>query len=128
MSPRDEKGSCVQAVKTDINYDILTAGCGCPCGKGSTASRKHIGALCYVFQSFCDKGNMPEFLTCTQKLQEWNKPCARKVDQIAVEDIRSHQKVIMTDVRNPRIPSDLDPRSEYFRQPDLNTLDAARLF
>ena len=38
--------------------------------------------------------NMPEFLTCTQKLQEWNKSCARKVDPIAVEDVRSHQQVI----------------------------------
>ena len=67
------------SMKTDINYyDIRTSGCGCPCGKGPTASCKHIGPLCYVFQSFCDEGNMPEFLTCTLKLQEWNKPCTKK--------------------------------------------------
>ena len=29
-------------------YNINTATCGCPAGKGPTASCKHVGALCYA--------------------------------------------------------------------------------
>ena len=30
--------------------DIITAECGCPGGKGPTASCKHTGALCYAYK------------------------------------------------------------------------------
>ena len=52
------------------DLDIITAECGCPGGKGPTASCKHIGALCYAYTNFCEKGTIPEFFTCTQRLKE----------------------------------------------------------
>lgn len=33
-----------------------------------------IGALCYALEEFSHLGKFPEFLTCTDKLQEWNRP------------------------------------------------------
>ena len=54
--------------------DIPGAHCGCPPGKGPTASCKHIGALCYAFVEFCTSGKLPNFLTCTDQLQAWNRP------------------------------------------------------
>ena len=59
----------------DLNtLDIVSAECGCPAGKGPCASCKHIGALCYALEEFSHLGKLPEFLTCTEKLQEWNRP------------------------------------------------------
>ena len=43
-------------------WDIIGASCGCPAGKGPRATCKHIGGLCYLLQSFCENGTMPEFL------------------------------------------------------------------
>ena len=60
------------------SYDIVFAECGCPAGKGPSGSCKHIGALCYAFAEFCKLGKLPQFLTCTDKLQNWNKPRGRK--------------------------------------------------
>ena len=69
---------------------IVTAECGCSGGKGPTASCKHTGALCYAFKNFCEEGSFPKFLTCTQKLQEWNWSRPRKVVPIPVLNIRDH--------------------------------------
>ena len=78
-----------------------------------------MGAQVEKDQNFCAKGSMPEFLTCTQKLQEWNKPHARKANPIAVEDIRSHQQATVDMPRKSvRIPSNFDPRPVGYRQPD----------
>ncbi|XP_064384101.1 uncharacterized protein LOC135333109 [Halichondria panicea] len=71
-------------------FDVLSAQCGCPAGKGLAANCKHIGALCYALESFCKHGQFPDFLTCTQKLQEWNKPRKKKVDPVPVLDIKEH--------------------------------------
>ena len=67
-------------------FNITAAACGCPAGKGPFASCKHIGALCYAFVEFCASGSLPDFLTCTDKLQAWNKPKPKKVEPIPVED------------------------------------------
>ena len=128
---KDRVYKLLMSMNTDKNYDIPTAECGCLGGKGPTATCKHIGALCYAVQNFCAKGSMPEFLTCTQRLQEWNKPRAKKVDPIAVEDIRGHQQVIMADtprklIRNPRIPSNFDPQPVDCRQTDPIALEKLR--
>ncbi len=68
-------------------YDIDTAKCGCKAGKGPKASCKHVRALCYAFTEFCKSGRPPGFLTCTQKLQDWNRPRPRKVEVIPVLDL-----------------------------------------
>ena len=59
---------------SNSKWDINGTSCGCPAGKGPCATCKHIGALCYLFQSFCENGTIPEFFTCIQWLQDWNKP------------------------------------------------------
>ena len=85
-----EKYMCVQAkclpeMRKDHIYklilfldlessEIIAAECGFPAGKGPCASCKHIGGLCYAIEEFCRFGQVPEFLTCTDKLQQWNRP------------------------------------------------------
>ena len=54
-------------------FDVVGAECGCPAGMGPHASCKHIGGLCYALE-FTSIGKCPKYLTCTDKLQEWNKP------------------------------------------------------
>jgi len=135
------RAKCLPQMKKDriyklllsLNYnsfDIIHAQCECPAGKGPTATCKHIGALCYTFQNFCEHGMLPNFLTCTQKLQEWNRPRPRKVDPIPVVDIRSHQHAIrgtpLKRSRNPRTPSEFDPRPLHMRSPDPDAVDRLR--
>ena len=43
------------------SYDITTASCDCPAGKGPSASCKHVGALCYALVEFCTSGKLQEF-------------------------------------------------------------------
>ena len=69
---------------------MVYASCGCP-GKGPSESCKHIGALCYALCDFCKCGRIPDFLTCTDKLQSWNKPRGRKVDPIPVDELCSRR-------------------------------------
>ena len=114
----------------DSSYDIIHAQCECPAGKGPTATCKHIGALCYTFQNFCERGALPDFLTCTQKLQQWNQPRPRKVDPIPVVNIRSHEHAIrgtpLKRPRNPRTPSEFDPRPLHLRCPNPDAVDELR--
>lgn len=56
------------------SLDITGAYCGCPAGKGPTASCKHIGALCYAFVEFCTSGKLPNFLTCTDNYKLGTSP------------------------------------------------------
>ena len=44
-------------------WDIATAECGCPAGKGSNASCKLVSALCYALVEFFKSGKLPDFLT-----------------------------------------------------------------
>ena len=72
--------------------DIAAASCDCPAGKGPSASCKHVGALCYALVEFCASGKIREFLTCTDRLQQWNKPRPKKIDPIPVAEF-SKRKV-----------------------------------
>ena len=58
----------------DNSFDVVGAECGCPAGKGPCGSCKHIGGLCYALEEFTRIGKCPEYSTCTDKLQDWNKP------------------------------------------------------
>ena len=55
-------------------YDIVHAECGCPAGRRPHGSCKCIAALSFALVDFCRNGVLPEFLTCTDKLQQWNRP------------------------------------------------------
>ena len=76
------------------SYDIATACCGCPVGKGPTASCKHIGALCYALVSFCRLKALPDFVTPTERLQEWNRPRPRKAEAIPVIELSTRTNEI----------------------------------
>ena len=70
--------------------DIVTAECGCPAGKGP-ATCEHVGAPA----EFSRYGRMPDFLTCTEKLQSWNQPCPKKLDVIPVADLSLRKDKIL---------------------------------
>jgi hypothetical protein len=108
--------------------DILSAQCGCPGGRGPIATCKHIAALCYGFQNFCEHVSIPDFLTCTEQLQQWNRPCPRHVDPIPVASIKEHQQSITKNStsKNSRNPCNFDPRTLEYRQPDSNALEKLR--
>ena len=77
------------------SWDINSALCGCPAGKGSSASCKHIGALCYALTKFCSLCQLREFVTCTDVLQQWNRPCPKKQDPIAVDKLKLRRQEIL---------------------------------
>ena len=52
--------------------DIFYAECGFPAGVAPQGSCKHIGAFSYALADFCRVWCLPEYMTCTDKLQEWN--------------------------------------------------------
>ena len=56
---------------------------------------KHIAALSYAQDDFCRLGVLPEFLTCTDKLQQRNRPCGHHVEPIPVEQVGSGRQDLM---------------------------------
>lgn len=50
-------------------YDVIGAECGCPAGKGPCGSCKHIAAVCYALEEFSRLAKLPEFASCTDRLQ-----------------------------------------------------------
>ena len=132
---------CLPEMKKDKTYkvelsishnkwEISTAKCRCPAGKGPAATCKHIGALCYLFMSFCESGTIPEFFTCTQRLQEWNQPRAKKLDAKPVTDLKEHKininAVNLNRRESSRTPANYDPRPLHLRLADAKALDILR--
>ena len=48
----------VELLMSHSKWEITGAKCRCPAGKGPAGTCKHIGALCYLFMSFCDNGRI----------------------------------------------------------------------
>lgn len=132
---------CLPEMKKDTTYkvelsllhskwEIAGAKCKCPAGKGPAATCKHIGALCYLFQSFCENGTVPEFFTCTQRRQEWGQPRQKKLDARPVIDLKEHKikinSVSLNRRESSRTPSNFDPRPLHFRSVDTKALDVFR--
>ena len=74
---------------------------GCPADEGPIASCKHIVAVCYAFVNYCACGKLLDFITCTQKLQEWSRPRSKKVQPIPIDfiDQKLHMKYILRNYR-----------------------------
>ena len=108
-------------------WDISGASCGCPASKGPRATCKHIGALSYLFQSFCENGTIPELFTCTQRLQEWNKLRGKKVESMTVTDLKEHKITLhvanLNRMESSRIPSNFDSNTHSV---DLGAIDILR--
>ena len=132
------KANCLPEMKKDrvykvlisldtTSWDIVAAECGCPTGKGPNASCKHVGATYYALVEFCKSGQLPDFLTSTQHLQEWNKPRPRKIDPIPVLELTSRRKELLRAKGSPRpIPTQYDPRPSSLRDPDPMRLGKLR--
>jgi len=44
-------------------------------------------AFSYALTDFCKVRCLPEYITCTEKLQEWNQPSGKCVESIPVEEL-----------------------------------------
>ena len=70
---------------------------------------------------------MPDFLTCTQRLQEWNKPRPRKVEPIPVLNLTARRKEILHRKNTVRpTPPEYDPRPISLREPGQLQLEKLR--
>ena len=80
--------------------------------------------------NFCESGTIPEFFTCTQRLQEWNQPRTKKLDTRPVTDLKEHKiniNVINLNRReSSRTPANYDPRPPHLRFADVKALDILR--
>ena len=74
---------------------------------------------------------MPDFLTCTDRLSEWNKPRFKKVDPIgSVSDLQAHQLAKKGESlmikRTPRVLCNYDPRPIQMHETNLTAVDKLR--
>ena len=72
------------------------AECGCPAGKGPRGDCKHIGTLLYTMADFCERGVLPELLTCTDQLQQWDLPRGLCVDPSPVDQLGTCSELMYT--------------------------------
>ena len=119
------------AMKLDSrSYEIGSAQCGCPAGKGPRTSCKPIAALCYALEEFTRLRQIPDFLTSTDKLQTWNQPRPRKLQPIPVENLCTRKHEIMPPkIRSSqqlRVVSQFDPRPETLRTHDPKVSERLR--
>ena len=134
------KANCLPEMRKDRVYkvivslrkpglEVISAQCGCPAGKGPNASCKHIAALCYALVNFYQCGKLPDFLVCTQKLQEWNRPRAKRVDLISVENLGARrQELVNPNLQRARpTPSQYDPRPLHLRHSFSAALERMRV-
>ena len=114
------KANCLPEMRKDRVYkillfldlessDIVAAECGCPAGKAPCASCKHIGAMCFALEEFSRFGHLPEFLTCTDQLQQWNRPRPKKLEVIPVAKLSSRRSETLKKVSRSTSVSTFDP-------------------
>ena len=110
------------------SYTIVGAVCGCKAGQGPKASCKLVGTLCYAFAEICRFGKLPDFISSTQKLQEWNQPRSCRVEVIPAIDLSLRRLEILNKdtsthcTRSP-VPSMYDPQPHSMRSPDPDSLE-----
>ncbi len=104
--------------------DILYAACGCPAGKGPKGSCKHISALTYGISDFCKVFERSDSSTRTDVLQTWNRPRAKKVTPIPVDELGSRRRELTKSSRKAHIL--FDPRPISLRQKSSLSLEKLR--
>lgn len=131
------KANCLPEMRKDRVYklllfldlesaDIVAAECGCPAGKGPCASCKHIGAICFALEEFSRFGHLPEFLTCTDQLQQWNRPRPKKLEVIPVAKLSSRRSEILKKVSRSTSVSTFDPRPPAHRKLGRDAIETLR--
>ena len=108
---KDKDYKVHMALRTD-GYDIAHAQCECPAGIGPHGSCKHIAALSYTLADFCRRGELPEFLTCTDQLQQWNRPRGRRVEPIPVDQLGARRRELFPSKRAAGSKAIFDPRPQ----------------
>jgi len=78
------------------SWQVNSAICGCPAGRGPRTLCKHKGALCYALANFCLFVQLPEFLSCTDVKQTWNRPAPKKHKLITVDQIKLTRREILS--------------------------------
>ena len=108
-------------------FDIFFAECGCPAGLGPQGSCKHIGALSYALVDFSKMQSLPTHKSCTDKLQEWNKPRGKRVELIPVEQLGSRRRELHSE-KAPATGSKMvfDPRPLKFQTLNQQSLEELR--
>ena len=131
------QAKCVPEMRKDRIYklilfldvetsDIVAAECGCPAGRGPYASCKHIGALCYSLEEFSRFGHLPEFLTCTDQLQQWNRPRPKKLDIIPVANLTARRSELLIKESKSISISTFDPRQPEHRKNSTGAIENLR--
>ena len=114
------QGKCIPEMKKDHIYkinlvldketlDIAQTECGCPAGKGPHASCKHIAALCYALEEFSRFGKLQDFLTSTERLQQWSKPRPKKLEIMPVAELTSRKSDILQRNKKSNMNGSYDP-------------------
>ena len=115
---KDRVYKLAPALQTD-SLDKVQDECGCAAGKGPHGSCKHITAFSYAFTDFCRLGTTPEFLTCTDKLQQWNQPRAKCIDPIPVNQLGARRRELLAPRKKFSGANVIfDPQPLAYREPD----------
>ena len=104
----------------DTNH-IHEANCVCPAGKGPHGSCKHIATLCYALDTFCKTGEIPDYVTCTDREQVWNRPPKpKKIKPVPAQELQFKKLEYGKEVRSPLKPHSYayDPRPQAYRGRD----------
>ena len=129
--------NCILEMKKDRLYkvvllldsisggNVVSAECGCPAGKSPHASCKHVGALCYALEEYSRIGkNDHEYLTCTDRLQEWNKPRQKGLDPLPVASLTHRRNVILQNKSSSLVS--FDPRPLEHRKLGSEVIETLR--
>lgn len=66
---------------------FLHSQCSCAAGRGPVATCKHIAAVLFGLEEFSRLGFTKETVTCTERLQQWNRPHAKKIVPMSVPEM-----------------------------------------
>ncbi len=86
-------------------------------------SCKHIAALCYGVAEFCTLKYLPEYQTCTDRLQTWNQPRKKKVDPIPVDELGNRRRELLQMSSRSTSSVMFDPRPMDYRTKDDNAIE-----
>ena len=124
---RKDRVYCVKIALQSSSFDIIGAECGCPAGHGPNGSCKHIGALSYALADFIRFRASPDYQTCTDVLQQWNRPRSRRVEPIPVDQLGDRRRELLpSKIRAKGSKMVFDPRPLHLRQPDPEAIEKLR--
>ena len=104
------------------SWDINSALCGCPAGKGPSASCKDIGVHLQSFVSLVSYLSLYNMHRCLTAV------CPKKQDPITVDELKSRrQEILNQNSKSQPIPTLYDPRPPSMRMVDHKSLEQLRL-